>query len=237
MDSDFLSNIELYFTEPVNIRYEELVILGEEHSHITRVMRHNINDELHVTDGEGKIYKCNISNISKESVTAKIQSVINYDNPFSNYFFCIPKLKSADRFEFALEKCVELGITNFVIFDAERSISKSSKLDRWNKILLAAMKQSLRSYLPKLELIKSLEQIMKLEGNKIVFEQNAQYTFKEFIPGKSNKNYFIFGPEGGLSENELNLFTSECIYSLTNNRLRAETAVVTVGALLNSKII
>ena len=73
-----------------------------------------------------------------------------------NIFFCIPKLKYSDRFEFALEKCTELGITNFIIFDSERSIHKSDKKERWEKIVLSAMKQSLRSYLPNITVINSL---------------------------------------------------------------------------------
>lgn len=235
LDSDFLSNIELYYTEPENVNSEELLIYGEEHSHITRVMRHSINDELYVTNGKGNIYQTIIIDITKEFVRSKIQSVINYNNPFENYVFCIPKLKSADRFEFALEKCVELGITNFVIYDAQRSISKGNKPDRWNKILLSSMKQSLRSFLPEISMVSSLQQIINSDGIKIVFEQNVKNNLCDLSTDKQNKYFFIFGPEGGLGQKELSLVREEDIYNITPNRLRSETAIVTAAACLTMK--
>jgi 16S rRNA (uracil1498-N3)-methyltransferase len=234
LDSVFLSDIELYYTSPENISNGEVLIYDEECYHITRVMRHNVNDELFVTDGAGKIYKCLLSNIGKDLVKAEVSSVFNYNVPFPDFYFCIPKLKSTDRFEFALEKCVELGVTNFIVYDARRSITKSGKIDRWNKILLSAMKQSLRSYLSEIQLYNTLEDITKLDGNKIIFEQNAQNSFKDFNPSPGKKYYFIFGPEGGLDKSELNLFQPESYYKLTSNRLRSETAIVTVSAYLNS---
>lgn len=217
-------------------------IEGEECHHIINVMRHKINDILYVTDGKGTIYKSTISVIEKKKVVITIAESTKYDNKFSNIWFCVPRLKNADRFEFALEKSVELGITNFIVFDSQRSVAKGDKIERWEKILLAAMKQSLRSWLPKIQYVKSINEIVKLDGTKILFDQNAQQTFQSFIQTfnsqLSTRNcLFIFGPEGGFTNGECRMLNEELTVRLTENRLRSETAIVTAASVLLSGIL
>ncbi len=144
-------------------------------------------------------------------------------------------MKSNDRLEFALEKCTELGITNFILFDSERTISKADKIDRWRKILLSAMKQSLHSFLPGIK-VHDFNNIINFPGTKVAFEQSASKKISEFVNNYDETYYFIFGPEGGLSEKELNFFDGENIYKIYNNRLRTETAVVSAAALITTKI-
>jgi 16S rRNA (uracil1498-N3)-methyltransferase len=230
-----LSNIELYYTPPQNISKSKIIIEGEEHLHITKVMRHSAKDKLYVTDGKGKIYSGLINEINKSYIELEVENVLSYENRFKNICFCIPKLKSNDRLEFALEKCTELSITNFIIFDSERTIAKAIKIDRWNKILLSAMKQSLHSFLPELE-IHDFNNIINLPGIKIGFEQSSLNKIENFKLNPDKKYYLIFGPEGGLSENELVFFEGENIYKISDNRLRTETAVVSAAALITSKI-
>ena len=93
------------------------------------------------------------------------------------------------------------------------------------------MKQSLRAYLPKIKLVKNLSIILESNGEKIIFEQNAERRFQfELVMDK--KYNFIFGPEGGLTEDELNLFDTELVYSLSDHRLRSETAIVKAASLI-----
>ncbi len=229
----YLSNIELYYTFPKNISENKIIIEGEECTHIIKVMRHSVNDELYVTNGEGKIYLCSINKINKKNIELEIENILSYENKFQNICFCIPKLKHHYRFEFALEKCTELGITNFLIFDSERTIAKNNRIERWEKILFSAMKQSLHSFLPRIE-DKSFNDIFNLPGIKIGLEQSALKKIGDFIPDPDEKYYLIFGPEGGLSEKELDFFEKENIYKISDNRLRTETAVVSAAALISS---
>ncbi len=231
----YLSNIELYYSAQIT-NNNLIIVEDDDFKHIVKVMRHALGDEIYITDGLGKIYRSKILEIKKNSLTAAIEETINHDNKFLNIIFCIPKLKSNDRFEFALEKCVELGITNFIIFDSERTIAKGNKIERWNKILISAMKQSLRSYLPNISLRNSVEEIKNLQGEKIIFEQNSAETFLRFKNDLSKKYYFVFGPEGGLSENELNLFEENEKYNLSSNRLRSETAVIKCASIVDELI-
>ena len=232
MNSVSLSNIELYYVVPQYINSTNIEIQKDEFYHIVKVMRHTTGDEIFVTDGKGKIYKTVIQDIHQNSIECEINQVFVNENKYANIIFCIPKLKSADRFEFALEKSVELGITNFIIYNAEKSISKTERLDRWQKILISAMKQSLRSYLPKIKLINSIKEIVLIEGKKIILEQNSANSIMDWQMNKNENYYFIFGPEGGLDKNEINIVEGSNIISLGSNRLRTETAIVSLASLI-----
>ncbi len=226
-----LSNIELYYSSEENISDETISLVGDEFNHAVKVMRSKIGDTVYITNGAGLIFKTEILSIEKDNLSTRIIETIKTENKFENIFFCIPKLKNPDRFKFALEKCVELGVTNFIIFESKRTIAKGTNIKRWEKIALAAMKQSLRAYLPKIKLAKNLSDIAESNGEKIIFEQNAERKFQfEFEMNK--KYYFIFGPEGGLTEDELKLFDNDLIYSLSDHRLRSETAIVKAASLI-----
>jgi 16S rRNA (uracil1498-N3)-methyltransferase len=232
--SGFLSDIELYYSS-ILINDDKIILEGEECYHIIKVMRHKINDEIYITDGKGSIHKANIQILEQKRITCRIIFTIRYENKFLNITFCVPRLKSTDRFEFALEKCVELGITNFIVFDSQRTVAKGEKIERWEKILLAAMKQSLRAWLPKVSYAKSLNEIMKLEGEKILFDQNAEQPFNSILNSQfSTLNcYLIFGPEGGFTNGELKIENCELV-RLTENRLRSETAIITAAVILSA---
>lgn len=228
----FLSNTDLYFSNSINSDSELIIIEDDECKHILNVMRHELNDELFITDGNGKIFKSIIVDKNKKSIECKILDKIEYKQKFSNITFCIPMLRIIDRLEFALEKCTELGVTNFILYKAKRSVAKAFNQKRIEKILISAIKQSLLSWLPKVSYANSVEEIASLPGEKIVFEQNSNLYFDNKIV-KSNKNYFlVFGPEGGFSDEEVSFLDSSAKFKLADNRLRSETAIIKAASLL-----
>jgi len=232
MESLILSDIELYYSKLVDLKSGLITIESEESNHILNVMRHGTNDEIYITNGEGKIFKSQIVETSKKNVISKIQKEYAYEEKFPNIIFCIPRLRSAERFEFAFEKCTELGVTNFIIYQAKRSVPKKVNLVRVEKILVAAMKQSLLSWLPKVKYINSLKELNLTKGEKIIFEQDSEVYFSRELL-KPDMNYLlIFGPEGDFAPDELNSLTSSVKYKLAENRLRTETAIIKAAALL-----
>jgi len=233
-DMEHLSNIELFYSKSVNIKEDIILIDGEECRHAVKVMRHRAGDEIFVTNGEGKIYDAVIREILKDTLIAEINKISLYNNKFPGVTFCLPKLKNPERFEFALEKCTELGICNFIIFESDRTISKSNKIERWNKIALSAMKQSLQSFLPSISTVDSIEGIKHMDGKKIVFEQNSRNIFRGLLDDDSSKSFFLFGPEGGFSPKELSLFSEDELFNLADNRLRSETAIIKCASLITA---
>lgn len=225
---NFLSGVELYYST-ISELSNKIKLTGDEFMHSVKVMRHTTGDEIYITNGKGEIFLSVIGEIKKDFIQAEVKNVFKYENNFSNICFCIPNLKNSNRLEFALEKCTELGITSFIIFNSERTFHKSIKLERLKKIVLSAMKQSLRSYLPEIKTAKSLNEISEIEGCKILLEQTA----KNFLPLKrdeAEKYFYIFGPEGGLTSEEINLFHER--YKLAENRLRTETAIIKCASLI-----
>ena len=242
LEQDFLSNIDLFYTdEPVEEK--EIIISGEEVHHIKDVLRYSVHDRIFVTDGKGNIYKSLITEINKATMRCSIDEVWHYKNPFDNLTFCIPRLRTMDRLEFALEKCVELGITNFIIFDSIRTVIKGAKIERWEKVLLAAMKQSLRAWLPKVQYISSVSQIAAFPGKRVIFEQSAVLPFNKFLSqpqisaNKQENIYLVFGPEGGFADEEIAM-TKKCSFvKLTDNRLRSETAIIAAASIISMELV
>ena len=108
MNDQHLSNIELYYS-PDGIINNKIIVKGEDFNHIIKVMRHAVRDILYISDGKGNIYESQISNINKLSLSADPLKSYHYENAKKNSFFCIPKLRNPDRFEFADRKSTRLN--------------------------------------------------------------------------------------------------------------------------------
>ena len=230
---EYLSNIELYFCSVVNFEEQIFLLEQDEFRHATKVMRNKIGNKIFASDGRGKIFEGMIEDINKDNLKSKIIKTYEYEDTLKRFTFCIPNLKNPERLKFALEKCTELGITRFILFNSNHTVSKGFNLERLNKIVLSAMKQSLRAFLPKFEVVNSIKGL-NIFGNEIVlFDQIGQTKLSDY-KFDEHKNYFmIFGTEGGFSEKEISELKPTIILKLTENRLRAETAIVTAASIIS----
>lgn len=227
---EFLSDIELFFTDEVSDK--KIFLRDDDFFHCTKVFRYKVGDKVFVTDGNGKIYNCKISQIYKNELQAEILSYTEQKIKYPNFYFCIPILKNKDRFRFAFEKLIELGITNIIVYKAERAISEKFNFDKYRKVAVESIKQSLQANLPVTKSIGSITELNSFEGNKIIFEQSAEKKFNNNMIKESDIYYFIFGPEGGLTEREINSLSNHKKFSLAENRLRTETAILKVASVL-----
>ncbi len=237
MGQEYLSNIDLYYVgEPFSGK--TITVTGEEFIHITRVMRYEKGDNIHITDGKGKIFSVKISSIGKSSLSAEILNTYEYENSLDNFTIAIPALKKIDRQEFALEKCIEMGFTKFVFFQSLRSIPKSFKPERLQSISIAAMKQSLRAFLPEIRTEKKIEALAEMGKKVIYFGQDEKRTINQFIKNVYvNEQYLlVFGPEGGLNDDEIKILEAADSVRITKNRLRTETAIVSAAVLISNAI-
>jgi conserved hypothetical protein TIGR00046 len=218
----------------------KIIISGEEHFHLSRVLRMKSGEKILITDGQGLVYKCEIVNVTDTKTFAR---VINFEMWFNaskrEYAIVISLLSSTSKIEFALEKCTELGAREFVIFKSNRSEKTNVRIERLKKVVRSAVKQSLQSYIPPIHIaddLMSVEQISRKYKSKFVMEIMANKRLDEkvkLLPSDQSV-IAVIGPEGGLTEEEVKFFCLsgfECL-SLGNSRLRSETAAIKVSSLL-----
>lgn len=213
---------------------------GDEARHCTQVLRKQKGDRIHVVDGMGGWYEIELTDINKKSCAGLIlQSRQEFDKlPFHIHIGIAPT-KNIARLEWFLEKCTEIGISEISLLLCHHSERQKLRLDRLERILVAAMKQSLKAYLPKLNELENFKQFLQAhkfpaskyiahcqEGDKVLLKNNYQAGSDVCI---------LIGPEGDFSGEEITLALAAGFQSLSlgNNRLRTETAGVVACHSIN----
>lgn len=226
--------MNLFYTPPQEIHDRYIFIKGQEAVHITKVLRMKTGDSLEVTDGEGMLYRCKIVDSAKKKLTLEINSSEIRKPASQHATLCLGFIRKRDRLEFAVEKCVELGVRQIIIFRGEHSQKGGIRIDRLESTALSAMKQSLRFYLPDIAVEKSLKEAIEKHAGEsavILADEQAKHTPPKNLPNNKHR-FLIVGPEGGFSEAErelLETYSHEKV-SLGSYRLRAETAAVVMAA-------
>ncbi|MCF8435499.1 MAG: 16S rRNA (uracil(1498)-N(3))-methyltransferase [Ignavibacteriales bacterium] len=233
MAQDFLSDTELFYGD-FSISDKSLTLEGAEFEHLSKVLRMCAGDGINICNGSGLIAEAIIEKLDRRNAEIKIISFKTRENLSKNIQFWIPILRLSDRLETAVEKLVELGFTRIVLYASDRSVKKTVNLERINKIALAAMKQSLRYYLPIISFDKQLR-VQNFKGASVgLFDQRGAQEFLSFAKeiDLSEEYVFVFGPEGGFSEREITELKGHSPIRLTGNRLRSETAIISAASVL-----
>ncbi|MFV8369999.1 16S rRNA (uracil(1498)-N(3))-methyltransferase [Flavobacterium sp. LB2R40] len=203
----------------------------EESKHIIKVLRKKDTDILYVTNGLGDLFKTEITLASDSKCTVKILSFEKKAPSKYRLHLAVAPTKMNDRYEWFLEKATEIGVHEITPIICDHSERKVVNAERFDKILLTAMKQSNELYLPKLNNAITFKEFIKLKngGLKLIAhcEEIDKRTLKSVL--KPNEDItMLIGPEGDFSEKEIalaleNNFTA---VSLGNTRLRTETAAI-----------
>nr|WP_321485786.1 16S rRNA (uracil(1498)-N(3))-methyltransferase [uncultured Draconibacterium sp.] len=216
------------------------VILNEtESKHAIRVLRLKEGDEIELVDGKGGFYKARIQNANpKKCQLSIIESQTDFGKKDFHLHIAIAPTKNIDRTEWFLEKCTEIGIDEVTPLLSEHSERKVIKPERLEKILVSAMKQSVKAYLPKLNGLTKLSDLLSqaTETKKFIAHCNeGEKQHLKNVVNPSNKVLILIGPEGDFSPEEIALALEngfEAI-SLGNARLRTETAGVVACHIVN----
>ncbi|MGC8595777.1 MAG: RsmE family RNA methyltransferase [Candidatus Kryptoniota bacterium] len=218
----------------------KIIISGEEHFHLSRVLRMRRGEKILVTDGRGLTFRCEVESITGSHTIARIINFERWLNASKReYAIAIAFLSTASKLEFALEKCTELGAREFVIFKSERSEGNRVRVDRLSRIIRSAVKQSLQCYIPVIHIADNLSSVRKISDSyKLRFVMDAaageklDEKIKQLPPEQSV--IAVIGPEGGLTEHEVGFFDLAGFerLSLGNSRLRSETAAIKTSSLL-----
>ena len=224
--------MHLFYTPDIQPTHPQYFLSEEESKHAIRVLRLNVGDEVQLIDGRGGLYAAEIKDAHPKRTILQINSVKLEFNKRNHYLhIAIAPTKNIERLEWFLEKATEIGIDEISLIICQRSERKEAKTDRLNKIITAAIKQSIKAYHPILNEPESLAKLMtrEFDGQKFIAhcEVGDKLNLKQaIIPG--GKYLILIGPEGDFTPKEIEDALSNGFKAITlgESRLRTETAAL-----------
>ena len=211
----------------------------EEAQHCTRVLRLGIGDEITLTDGKGHFYKAEITVATNKRCLVAIKETI-FQEPLwpCHLHIAMAPTKNMDRTEWFAEKATEIGFDELTFLNCRFSERKVIKTERISKILVSAIKQSLKARLPQLNEMTDFNKFITQPflGQKFIAHcyEGEKPLLKDMVhPGEDA--LVLIGPEGDFSEEEVRKATENDFIpiSLGKSRLRTETAALVACHILN----
>ena len=218
---------------------------AEEAHHATKVLRLGVGDELMLVDGKGCFYRATITAATGHRCTYRIEETLPQQTAWKGHIhLAMAPTKLMDRVEWFAEKATEIGFDELTFLDTQFSERKVVKEERIEKILVSAMKQSHKAWLPKLNGMMRFKDFIsqEREGDKFIchcYEEineelkikneelkNKPFLFDLLRPGVSST--VLIGPEGDFSIDEVKLAIAHGYQGVTlgRSRLRTETAAL-----------
>lgn len=204
-----------------------------ESGHCCRVLRMKKGDFIEVVDGRGNVYSCQIKDPDPRHTSVEI--IESYKEKLHwtpRITLAVAPTKNIDRMEWLAEKVVEIGLNRLVFLECRHSVRKVVKRDRISKILISAMKQSLKATLPEFVEMIPISEFVKKDTSSCKFigycdECVPRKDFATAYDGRSDITILI-GPEGDFSPEEISLCLEYGYHPVTfgNTRLRTETAAL-----------
>lgn len=224
--------MQLFYTPDINPSHPQYFLNEEESKHAIRVMRLGKGDEVQLIDGRGGLYQASILDPHPKRTILQISAVTAGFNKRNHYLhIAIAPTKNIERTEWFLEKATEIGIDEVSLIICQRSERKEAKVERLNKIITSAVKQSIKAYHPVLNEPVSFSQLIKkpFTGQKFIAhcDDGEKINLKNDLT--IHNNYLILiGPEGDFAPAEINDALNNDFKAITlgESRLRTETAAL-----------
>lgn len=234
-----------FFIDSNQINGEKIYINNSDVNHIKNVLRKKPGDMISVIS-DGIQYKSEIVSLSSECIECRIIEEIQekLKEPKVTIFQGLAK---ADKIEYIIQKCTELGVYEIVPTEMKRCVvkfdekDKQKKIERWKKIAEVASKQSLRNDILKVEKVLNLNQVIDIFDQYdyviMAYEKENKNTLKKVIKNikkSDSKIAVIIGPEGGIDEEEVAKLLEKGAISVSLGKriLRTETAPIVISSII-----
>jgi 16S rRNA (uracil1498-N3)-methyltransferase len=226
----------LFYTPDIQTTLE---LPKEEAGHCIRVLRLSQGDEITLTDGKGSFYLAHIAIISGTHCTVTVKATLDVQPLWQGHLhIAFAPAKNMDRNEWFVEKATEIGIDELTLLNCRFSERRVVKVERINKIIVSAVKQSLKARVPKLNGITDFETFVSQDfrGRKFIAhcKESERFILQDLIC-KGEDALVLIGPEGDFSEDEIKKAVEKGFIpvSLGKSRLRTETAALVACHILN----
>lgn len=200
-----------------------------------KVLRKVEGDDVYITNGRGSIFTAKILVADPKKCKAQIVSEEKKIPRLHSLHLAVAPTKMKDRFEWFLEKATEIGINEITPILCQRSERKNIKLERFERILQAATKQSLQAFLPVLNPLTSFDDFISSQQDALQFIAHCDEGEKSELKRRLQADkdaVILIGPEGDFSPEEIKKALDQGYrpVSLGQNRLRTETAAIVACA-------
>jgi 16S rRNA (uracil1498-N3)-methyltransferase len=210
-----------------------LVLDHEESHHAINVFRIQLGQEITIGDGKGQFVNARVTNIKKRLELQVTSRFIGTSNE-TGLRLILPPLKQLDRFLFAVEKAVELGVSEINVVHTQNTSKSFLKEEKIKKKAIAAFKQSRINRIPEINIIKSIADLTSSIDESLpkYFAHCNEQLPRQGLTEVKFPCYFFIGPEADFSSNEIETLINSNWngVSLGANRLRAETAAIHVAS-------
>ncbi|MBS1528864.1 MAG: 16S rRNA (uracil(1498)-N(3))-methyltransferase [Bacteroidetes bacterium] len=224
--------MQLFYTPDIDIASSAWYLSEEESKHCVRVLRLQNADHIELIDGKGNFYRAEIVDAHPKRTLLKILLVEQDPNKRNHYLhIAVAPTKNIERLEWFLEKATEIGIDEISLIICQRSERKDVKTDRLNKIITAAIKQSIKAWRPVLNEPVPFNKLIASEfiGQKFIAhcEPGDKSSLKDEVR-LSGQYMVLIGPEGDFAPNEIEDAQKSGFKAITlgESRLRTETAAL-----------
>jgi len=223
--------MQLFYNPDIQETTSAFTFDKEESKHIVKVLRKSVGNILKITNGKGWLFDAEITIADIKKCQVKISNAIKQPKKNYNLHLAVAPTKMNDRFEWFLEKATEIGIDSITPILCDHSERKVIKLERFEKIIQSAMKQSLQCYLPKLNGLTPFSFFVNKAHDGQLYiahcEETDKKSLKDEIQPKQDITILI-GPEGDFSVKEIEMALHHNFIPVTlgNTRLRTETAAI-----------
>ena len=213
------------------------ILSAEESLHAVKVLRLQVGDAIHIIDGIGGYHHAEITDAHpKRTAFQVVNTILEYGKRNYKLHIAIAPTKNIDRFEWFVEKAVEVGVDEITPLLSRYSERKQLKLERLEKIIVSAAKQSKKAYLPILHPLTSFQDFIQQANSASKFIAHCYEEDKKELKdlvNQSSEILVMIGPEGDFSTEELELALENDYQPVTlgDSRLRTETAGVVAAVI------